>query len=115
MPERSSRLDRVSRPDPTVAQPRDGQGKEALYSTAPTASPSAQVLLWCERCDVEKGVSVLGLARALTPPVLYNPVTRRIWARCPSCRRRSWLDVRSGQVLRVLWDRLARRDDPSPR
>lgn len=105
MADRSARLDRVSKPDPRSPRRRDEQGKEALYSTAPSAAPSAQVLVLCRRCDVESGVSVLGFLRTLRPPVLVNPVTRHLWARCPACRRRSWIEVRSGQALRVLLDR----------
>lgn len=109
MADRSPRLDRVTKPDPRAPRHRDEQGKEALYSTAPSAAPSAQVLVLCRRCDVESGVSVVGLVRTLRPPVLINPVTRHLWAVCPACRRRSWLDVRYGQALRVLLDRSPRR------
>lgn len=105
MADHSSRLDRVSKPDPRSPRRRDGQGKEALYSTAPSAAPSSQVLVLCRRCDVESGVSVLGLVRTLKPPALINPATRHLWATCPACRRRSWLEVRAGQALRVLLDR----------
>jgi hypothetical protein len=109
MADRSSRLDRVTKPDPSSPRRRDEQGKEALYSTAPSAAPSSQVLIRCRRCDVESGVSVVGLVRTLKPPVLINPATRHLWAKCPACRRRSWLDVRSGQALRVLLDRSPKR------
>jgi hypothetical protein len=109
MADRSPRLDRVAKPDPSAPRQRDEQGKEALYSTAPSAAPSSQVLMLCRRCDVESGVSVLGLVRTLKPPVLLNPATRHLWAVCPACRRRSWLSVRSGQALRVLLDRSPKR------
>lgn len=102
---RSARFDRVQRPDPGVNRPRTRDGKEALYSTAPTAAPSSQVLVVCERCDVETGVSILDAVRMLVPPFLWNPVTGRLWARCPACRQRSCLRVRQGQALRALFDR----------
>jgi hypothetical protein len=104
-PTRSERLDRVRAPDPRVPRQRDVAGKEALYSTAPSAAPSSQVQVLCRRCDVEAGVSVVGFVRLLRPPVLWNPLTRRLWTRCPTCDRRSWLKVRQGQALRALLDR----------
>jgi hypothetical protein len=104
-PARSQRFDRISPPDATTSRPRDAVGKEALYSTAPSAAPSSQVQVLCRRCDVEAGISVVALAKLLRPPVLWNPLTRRLWARCPTCGRRSWLRIRQGQALRALLDR----------
>jgi hypothetical protein len=104
-PARSERLDRVRPPDPRTPRARDVVGKEALYSTAPSAAPSSQVQVLCRKCDVEAGVSVVGFVKLLRPPVLWNPVTRRLWTRCPTCDRRSWLKVRQGQALRALLDR----------
>jgi hypothetical protein len=101
----SERFDRVARPAPGGRADRDHSGKEALYSTAPSAPPSSQVLVVCERCDVETGLSVVETARLLVPPVLWNPVTGRLWARCPACDRRSKLRVRQGQALRALLHR----------
>lgn len=101
----SSRFDRVRRPDPSAPRERDYLGKEALYSTAPTASPSAQLELHCRRCDVRIGRSALGVVRLLRPPVLWDPIRGRLWTRCPVCRQRAWLTVRAGQTLRVLLDR----------
>jgi hypothetical protein len=103
--DRSARLDRVQPTRAASPRPRDVAGKEALYSTAPSAAPSSQVQVWCRRCDVEAGVSVLAFAKLLKPPVLWDPVTRRVWTRCPTCDRRTWLKVRKGQALRALLDR----------
>lgn len=102
---RDAKFDRVGGPRPRAAGQRDQQGKEALYSTAPSATPSSQVLMVCERCDVESGRSVVQTARLLTPPFVWNPFSGKLWARCPACERRSWLRVRKGQVLRALLDR----------
>lgn len=104
-PATSARLDRVSRPDPTRSRVRPGDGKEALYSTAPTAAPTSQIEVRCRRCDVVSGVSVLQMVPMLRPPFLWDPVRGRLWTRCPVCSRRSWLEVRTGQALRVLLDR----------
>lgn len=101
-PATSPRLDRVHRPATSSPRPRDAVGKEALYSTAPSATPSSPIQVLCRRCDVEAGVSVGGFVRLLKPPVLWNPVTGRLWTRCPTCDRRTWLRLRQGQALRAL-------------
>lgn len=104
-PRTSAAFDRVAMPDPRRGRPRDGLGKEALYTTAPTASPSPQVELRCSRCDVRMGVSVLDVVRLLKPPFLYDPVRRRLRTRCPACGERAWVELRVGQALRVLLER----------
>jgi hypothetical protein len=109
-----SKFDRVAKPTPRSATGRDHRGKEALYSTAPGAEPTSQVLIVCQRCDIESGVSVVAMARVLTPPALWNPVSGRLWGRCPACQRRSWLRVRKGQALRALLDRDVTRSTPHP-
>jgi hypothetical protein len=101
----SSPFDRVGKPDPTTPRRRDGRGKEALYSTAPTAAPTAQVEVYCRSCDVLTGVSLLGALKLLKPPMFWDPIRGLIWSRCPTCQRRAWLVVKTGQALRVLLDR----------
>lgn len=100
-----SGFDRIPRPDPARAASRDGKGKEALYSTSPSASPTAQVELTCRRCGVPFGLSVVGVVKLLKPPFLWDPFRDRLWARCPSCDQRAWIEVRKGQALRALLDR----------
>lgn len=102
MADRPSPFDRVSKPDPAARRVRDGQGKEALYSTAPTAAPPPQVEVRCPRCGVLRGVSLLEAAKLLKPPSLWMPLRSRLWSRCPTCGRRAWLHVELGQALRVL-------------
>jgi hypothetical protein len=104
-PTTSAAFDRVARPDPGAPRSRDGLGKEALYSTAPTSRPSPQVEMRCLRCDVRTGLSLLDVVRLLLPPILCDPIRRRLWTRCPSCGERAWLELRTGQALRVLLDR----------
>lgn len=104
-PATSAALDRVTKPDPRRHGARDGLGKEALYSTAPTARPSPQVEVRCRRCDVRMGRSLLEVVRLLLPPFLCDPVRRRLWTRCPSCGERAWLELRTGQALRIVLDR----------
>ena len=100
-PGTSPAFDRITPPG-SNATPRDGLGKEALYSTAPSAAPTSQVELRCRRCDVPFGLSLLGVAKLLAPPFLVDPVRRRLYSRCPACGRYAWLEVRTGQALRVL-------------
>lgn len=107
-PATSPRFDRVARPDAATPRRRDGLGKEALFTTAPTASRSAQVDLRCRRCDVHLGVSLWEVLRLLVPPFLWDPIRGRLWSRCPACDRRAWLELRAGQALRVLLDRASR-------
>lgn len=107
-PDISPSLDRVGKPDPQRSRPRDDLGKEALYTTAPTARPSPQMEMRCRRCGVRSGLTVVAVVRMLKPPFFVNPLRRRVWARCPACHERSWLEVRTGQALRVLLDRRPR-------
>jgi hypothetical protein len=108
-PPSSAAFDRITPPRPQASSRRDGLGKEALYSTAPSAAPTTQVDLHCRRCDVRFGQSVLGCCRLLRPPFLVDPLRRRLWTRCPACDRYAWIDVAAGQALRVL--RTPRRGD----
>lgn len=101
---RSARLDRVSRPLPGAPR-RDASGKEALYSTAPTAAATKPLEVTCRRCGVTSGLRLRDAVRLLRPPALANPLTGTLWAQCPSCGRRSWLDGSTGQALRALLDR----------
>lgn len=103
-PGRHSRFDRVARPTPG-AHARDASGKEALYSTAPTAAPSKPLQVACRRCGVTIGLTFGEALRLLRPPMLANPLTGTLWTRCPACDRRSWLDGSPGQALRALLDR----------
>jgi hypothetical protein len=108
-PSRSPRLDRVGRPDPRAPRRRDDLGKEALYSTAPTAAPTSQVEVYCRRCDVLTGVSLLGALKLFKPPVFWDPFRGYLRSRCPTCDERAWLVVKTGQALRVLLDRTPTR------
>lgn len=101
---RSARLDRVERPRPGARQ-RDAAGKEALYSTAPTAAPTRPIEVTCRRCGVTSGLTLRGGLELLRPPMLANPLSGTMWTRCPACDRRSWLDASTGQALRALLDR----------
>lgn len=101
-PTTSAAFDRIAQPGTRSAGRRDGLGKEALYTTAPSAAPSTQVELRCRRCQVPFGRSVLGLLQLCRPPCLVDPIRRRLWTRCPACGHRAWLEVSAGPVLRTL-------------
>lgn len=107
-PRADTRFDRVAKPEPGSRR-RDREGKEALYSTAPTAAPTRPLEVTCRRCGVTRGLSVREGLALLKPPFLLNPLTGTMFARCPSCGRRSWLDATSGQALRAL---MGRRSEP---
>lgn len=103
-PPTSPRLDRVSRPTPG-ARRRDAEGKEALYSTAPTAAPTRPLEVTCRRCGVTSGLTFADAVKLLRPPMLANPLTGTMWTRCPACDRRAWVDGSPGQALRALLGR----------
>lgn len=105
----SPRLDRVAKPDPRRPQVRAHHGKEALYSTAPGSSPAYPIVVACNRCEVERGLKMGESLSMFRPPFLVNPVTRKVWGRCPTCQRRAWLRLRMGTSLRVLLDRAPSR------
>ena len=98
---RSERLDRVGRPG---GRPRSAEGKEALFSTAPTAPETSQLEVFCKRCGSVSGVDLIELPRMLVPPFLWNPASGFLWGRCPSCRHRARLQVSTGQALRALYE-----------
>jgi ribosomal protein S27E len=100
-PPTSQRLDRVGGPG---RRRRPSDGKEALFSTAPTAPQPPQVEVRCRRCGSMSGVGLQALPGLLTPPSLWNPISGFLWGRCPSCRHRARLDVRTGQALRAVSD-----------
>jgi Zn ribbon nucleic-acid-binding protein len=95
-------FDRVRAPRPSELRGRDRAGKEALYSTAPSAPKEASVLVVCPKCDVETGLSVWESKRLLRPPLVALPHKREIWAKCPACNRRAWLHVRLGPSIKGL-------------
>lgn len=107
-PDTSPSFDRIRRPEAGTRRERDDTGKEALYSTAPSAKPTAPIDLRCQRCRVRSDVSLTGALRLLAPPALWDPFRDRLWARCPACTRRSWLEIRAGQAVRVLLQRSPR-------
>lgn len=89
-------FDRVSAPDPARPRRGDTRGKRALYSVDEEATPTPALVVRCARCGVQRPLTLKESARLFRPPFLAEPVTRRVWTRCPTCRRRTWLHVRLG-------------------
>lgn len=96
----SPRLDRIGRPD--ASQHGRHEGKEALYSTAPAAAPSAHLLVTCPRCGRETGLRGREMVALLDLPFVVNPVRRRLWTRCPNCEQRACLKVEAGPSVRAM-------------
>lgn len=92
----SAIFDRVLPPNPMRVRHRDVLGKRALYSVDPEANPTPLLRVRCERCEVERGLTAGRVLRLLLPPWLFNPCRRMLWARCPTCQRRTWLRLSLG-------------------
>lgn len=98
--------DRLGRVRPGQRRPRQADGKEALFSTSPLAPQASQLDLDCRRCGAQTGVDLVDVPKLLVPPFLWNPATGVLWGRCPACRHRARLRIRTGQALRALYDML---------
>ncbi len=92
----ASGLDRVDRPDPRTPPRADLQGKRALFSVDPDATPTPALIVRCRRCEVERSLGAREALSLFRPPWVANPITGTMWTRCPTCRRRAWLEVRLG-------------------
>lgn len=92
----ATNFDRVVPPDPMRPRRGDALGKRALYSVDAEANPTPLLIVGCARCEVVRGLTASDLPRLLRPPWLFNPCGRTLWARCPTCQRRTWLQVRLG-------------------
>lgn len=74
-----------------------GQGRQALFSAGPRRQGTAAVGVRCSRCGAATGLDARTAVRAAWPLVLVAPWRREpVFARCPACRRRSWLAVEVG-------------------
>jgi predicted RNA-binding Zn-ribbon protein involved in translation (DUF1610 family) len=89
-------LDRVEAPDPSRPRQGDVKGRRALYSVDSTANPTPVVIVRCPACGVERGLTIQQAGTLLRPPFVMNPLSRRMWTRCPTCGERAWLRVERG-------------------
>ncbi len=92
----SATFDRVVPPNPMRVRHRDVLGKRALYSVDPESNPTPLLIVRCERCEAERGLTAGNVLRLLRPPWVFNPCRLALWARCPTCQRRTWLRLRPG-------------------
>ncbi len=91
-----SGFERIRSPDPAAPGRGDVQGKRAIYSVDPEANPTPAVIVACPRCGVGRGMTARQALSLLRPPWLADPFRHRLLARCPTCEKRTWLDVRLG-------------------
>lgn len=85
---------------------RAADGKEALFSTAPSSTPPPPVDVYCPVCQVVTGITSPGDWWTLVrPPFLVNPLRHTVYNRCPNCGERTWLEVGLGPSLRALLGR----------
>ena len=98
--------DRLGRVGAGRRRPRQAEGKEALFSTSPMAPETSQLDVECRRCGAQTGVDLVDVPKLLVPPFLWNPASGFLWGRCPACRHRARLHIRTGQALRALYDML---------
>ena len=95
-PDEPVSFDRVRPPDPMRLRRRDTRGKRALFSVDTESTPTHAIVVSCRKCGIERGVLREELLPLLAPPWIANPIARTLWARCPTCRRRTWLKVKLG-------------------
>lgn len=98
-------FDRVAKRRPRGHR-RDGGGKEALFSTAPSSAPPSPVDVHCPSCGVTTGLfSPRDWLSLAWPPFMVNPFGPSVWSKCPHCGEREWLALELGQGLRALLGR----------
>lgn len=87
-----SGFDRIRDPrqDPGVSA--GGRARRALFSE-PEPQPSPALI--CTLCGVAFALSLTTLVRVALPVAVVLPWKRApLFAKCPACRRRTWLTVR---------------------
>lgn len=74
-----------------------GGGRQALFSGGAARSEPAKAAgaaIRCSRCAATSPLDVRTAMRAALPLMLVAPWRREpVFARCPACRRRSWLAI----------------------
>ena len=87
-------FDRIKHPDEVQRAARP-DGRAALFSPPPVEAPAVGPLrVHCSRCDATTGLEVGSAVALALPLVLLAPwKDHPVFARCPSCNRRSWLRV----------------------
>ncbi len=78
-----------------VGQPSDREGKRALFSEVSAPPTMGSVALRCDRCATRTVVSWTTALRLAFPtvPALVPGSGMRVWMKCPSCTKRSWVSI----------------------
>lgn len=73
----------------------DREGKRALFSSEPEPPSLGSIAMTCTRCEARSVVSWSRALRMAFPsvPALLPGAGARIWIKCPTCQRRSWVDL----------------------
>lgn len=89
-----SGFDRIKPPE-LVTRPERPDGRSVLFAPPPTDAPALPPLsVTCSRCAATSPLDGATAVRSALPLVLVAPWrTHPVFARCPSCARRSWLRV----------------------
>ena len=89
-----SGFDRIKPPE-LVTRPERPDGRSALFTPPKTDTPALPPMsVACSRCGETTPVDAATALRLAMPLVLLAPWTQHpVFARCPSCQRRSWLRV----------------------
>ena len=93
---------RIKKPDsagdPTIAGPRDHEGRRALFTAeamAPEVANTGAVVISCGDCGEDTVLSA-GAALRHAVPSLHLPYLKRehgSWMHCPACQKHTWVSV----------------------
>lgn len=71
-----------------------GDGREVLFSAVRHGTARSGLALRCTRCEQTTDIDARTALKAALPVVVVAPWRRApLFARCPACRRRSWLSI----------------------
>lgn len=97
-PPRDRLLRRGDDGDPTAGDTAaGGVDRRALFSAGRAGHGAVPVAVRCSRCAATTDLDLATALRAALPLMLVAPWRRDpVFARCPACRRRSWLALEVG-------------------
>ena len=75
------------------ARDDDVQGKRALFSGAEQPPALGSVALACSKCSHRSIVSYVRLAKMMTTGFYIPVISQKIYGKCPTCKKHSWLEV----------------------
>jgi len=86
-------------PDPEVqVRVPDREGKRALFSATPEPPSFGSVVITCTHCESRSVISWTSALRLAFPsiPAVLPGSGFRLWLKCPTCRKRAWVEMSSG-------------------